>query len=113
MGRAKLGSTDVLEGAYFWRMPPDGHCPCEVVGTSVGRAKLGSTDVLGGALKDHGHGAHLAVTPSHAGTQSRHALVFTAWARATHARWPGTKLRRGWDRVEVHRGRHVKGSSGP
>jgi hypothetical protein len=69
MGRAKLGSTDVLEGAYFWRMPPDGHCPCEVVGTSVGRAKLGSTDVLGGALKDHGHGAHLAVTPSHAGTQ--------------------------------------------
>ena len=35
----------------------------------MGRAKLGLPDVLEGAFKDHGHGAHLAVTPSHAGMQ--------------------------------------------
>ena len=68
---AKLGSTDVLDGEFFYRMPPDGHCPCEVVGTTMGRAKLGLPDVLEGAFKDHGHGAHLAVTPSHAGMQGR------------------------------------------
>ena len=37
----------------------------------MGRAKLGLPDVLEGAFKDHGHGAHLAVTPSHAGMQGQ------------------------------------------
>ena len=40
----------------------------------MGRAKLGLPDVLEGAFKDHGHGAHLAITLSHAGMQGLQCL---------------------------------------
>ncbi len=107
MGHAKLGSTDVLEGAYFWRMPPDGHCPCEVLGTLQWAVQnLGKQTCLEAHLRTIGM---VHIWPSPRLTLARRARnVFTAWARATHARWCGLELRRGWDRVEVHRGRHAK-----
>ncbi len=72
MGRATLGSTDVLKGAYFLadatREPLSHKCMEPICALQY----LEPTVELGGALKDYGHGAHLAVTPSHAGTQGMH-----------------------------------------
>ena len=49
--------------------------------------------MLGGAFKDQGHGAHLAVTPSH-------VVAGPPGSGATTARWSDERLREGWDRLE-------------
>ncbi len=69
MGHATL-VTVMPEDAYFWRMPPESRCPTNVRPRAL--QYLEPTVELGGAFKDYGHGAHLAVTPSHAGTQGMH-----------------------------------------
>ena len=61
----------MLEGAYFWAdatREPLSHKCTELSALQY----LEPTVELGGAFKDYGHGAHLAVTPSHAGTQGMH-----------------------------------------
>ena len=72
----------------------------------MGLAELGLADVLEGAFKDQGHGR----------TFGRHPVSrwYAGFAVGLYCRGSGNprasvrmKAAEGWDRVEVHRGRHA------
>ena len=78
---------------FFGGCNPRAAVPGNVSSPLEAVQNLDPTVELGGAFKDQGHGAHLAVTPSH-------VVAGPPGSGATTARWSDERLREGWDRLE-------------